>query len=158
MGFKELDDVFDSSLKLPIGGKIYTVHAVDAKTGLWLKSITEIAARRMNTAAGGGPKELSEQEAASLELDDDEEFDLFQKLLGPTLEELKADGVDWERIKLVGKTATIYAMHDKDTAEQFWNNGGTFPKVRKKPTDRKAPAKSARQGSTATTSHGRSKT
>lgn len=159
MGFKDLDDVFDSSMPLPISGKIYKIPSVDAETGLWLQSVTQITAKRMSVADGEEPPELSDREISSLELDDDEETDFMQRMLGPALQEMRDDGVPWEKIKLVGQTATIRAMSGDDAAETFWNNGGVNPKARKQPTDRKpkakpkakGSAKSARQVSTATT-------
>lgn len=153
MGFKELNDVFDSSMPLPINGKVYRVPATDATTGLWLTSITNITARRMSVPEGEEPPDLTDTEIASLQLDDDEEFDFMQRLLGPAMAEMQADGVDWEKIKLAGQTATIRAMSGDEAAETFWNNGGLNPKARKQPTDRKtkaAGAKSGRQGSTGT--------
>lgn len=153
MGFKDLDDVFDSAMPLPIGGKVYKIRSTDAQTGLWLQSVTQIASRRMDVPDGEEPPELTDREIASLELDDDEEVDFMERMLGPVLQELLDDGVEWEKIKLVGQTATIRAMSGDEAAEEFWNNGGLNPKGRKQPADHKSKGsgKSAQRASTGST-------
>lgn len=154
MGFKELDDVFDSTMPLPIGGKVYKIPSVDAETGLWLQSVTQVAARRMNVPEGETPPELTDREITSLQLDDNEELDFMQRMLGPAYQQMRDDGVEWEKIKLAGQAATIRAMSGLDKAEEFWNNGGMHPKARKRPADRKPKGggKSGRQASTASKS------
>lgn len=145
MGFKDLAERYDPALQLPIHGKTYRINPLDADTGLFLQTTTAIA---MKISAGG---DVSEEDVAQVHLDEDGP-DIMTRVLGDTYEQLKADKVDWEIIKLVVSTVIIWATQDRDTAEEFWNNGGTLnPKGRKKPADRKASAKSARQGSPATT-------
>lgn len=144
--FNDLDEFFDPSLHLPVRGKTYTIQPVDGKTGVWVQRLFQLGAK----AAGG--QVLDPEALASLQLDDDQERDAFSRVLGDTLEEMLADKVGWEDIKLVGTTALIWVASDTDTAATFWNNGGDTPKARKQPQDRKAGAKSARQGSTGTKS------
>ncbi len=145
MAFKDLQQHFDPALKLPIGGKVYRIEPVDADTGLFLQATTAFAA----TIQGGGT--VLPADVEQLRLDEDDPRDIMHRLLGDTLDEMKADGLDFEVIKLVTQTALIWVVQDADTAETFWNNGGSLPKARA-PQDRKGPAKSARQASTGTTS------
>lgn len=146
MSFADLDEFFDDTLKLPIGGKMYTIRSVDAETGLWCQRMMESAAV---VSAGA---QLSEGDVDGLILDDDQERDLFRRVLGATYDEMIADKVSWERLKHAGTTAFMWAAGNKETAEDYWLSGGAVPgkAPRPAPQDRKAPAKPkkrARQGS-----------
>lgn len=140
--FQDLDEFFDPTLRLPVRGKEYVIQPVDAKTGVWVQRLFEIGARQR---AG---EELDAEALSSLKLDDDQEKDAFRRVLGDTYQEILADGVGWEDLKLVGTTALIWVGTDKNTAAAFWNAGGKTPKARKAPADRQA--KSGRPASTAT--------
>lgn len=137
MSFRDLDEFFDSSLRLPVRGKTYVIPSPDAKTGLWCQRIIALASK----AKDG---DLTDDDADSLKLDDDEERDLFQRLLGEAFEEMVADGLPWEHVKHCGMTALMWAAGNSEQAEAYWNAGGD-PKAR--PQDRKKSAKSGRQGS-----------
>ena len=144
MSFADLDEFFDDTLKLPIGGKTYVIRSVDAETGLWCQRMMESAAV---VSAGA---QLSEGDVDGLLLDDDQERDLFRRVLGATYDEMVADKVSWERLKHAGTTAFMWAAGNKETAEEFWLSGGAGPGKKKRPVpqDHKAPAKKkARQGS-----------
>lgn len=136
MSFRDLDEFFDSSLRLPVRGKTYVIPSPDAKTGLWCQRIIALA--------GKGKDGLTDDDAASLRLDDDEERDLFQRLLGDAFEEMVADGLPWEHVKHCGMTALMWAAGNSEQAEAYWNAGGD-PKAA--PRDRKRSAKSGRPAS-----------
>lgn len=142
MSFKDLDDFFDSSLRLPIRGKTYVVPSPDAKTGLWVQEALTVAAQ----AKAG--QDVDPNTLAALELDDDEEKDLFKRILGTAHAEMVADNLPWEWIKHAGTTALIWAAGNTEAAERFWNSGGD-PKAQRgiQPQDHKRSAKSARRGS-----------
>lgn len=145
MSFQDLDEFFDSTLKLPIRGKTYVIESPDAKTGLWCQRILAVAAK-----VKGGDGEVSEEEAAGLKLDDDEERGLFQRLMGPVFDEMIADRLPWEHIKHAGVTCLMWAAGNEGQAEKYWKSGGQAPKAPAAPQDRKKPKKkSAPQGSPA---------
>lgn len=146
MAFKDLDEFFDDTLRLPIGGKTYVIASPDAETGLWCQRMLSTAA----VVSGGA--QLSEDDVSSLVLDDEQELDLFKRILGPTYDEMVADKVSWERLKHAGTTAFMWAAGNKDTAEEFWLSASPGKEMRPTPQDHKAPAKkkarkSAPQGS-----------
>jgi hypothetical protein len=138
MSFVDLDEFFDDTLKLPVGGKLYTIASVDAETGLWCQRMLSTAA----VVAGGA--QVDESDVGDLLLDDDQERDLYRRVLGTTYDELVTDGVSWERLKHVGTTAFMWAAGNKETAEDFWVTGGGSKlgePQRPVPQDHKAPAK-----------------
>ena len=137
MSFRDLDEFFDSSLQLPIGGRVYAIPSPDGETGLWVQRVIALGEK---TARG---QQVSDDQAASLELDDDEERSLHERLLGPVLDDMIEDGCSWEQIKLAGNTAMVWTGFGLEAAERFWNSGG-LPEAQapeaKKPQDRKIRA------------------
>lgn len=125
MGFRDLDEFFRPSLKLPIRGKVYEVHSPDAVTGLWAQRLMSSATR----AAKDENAELTEEQANSLMLDDQEEADLYKRLLGPAFQEMVDDGVNWEMLKHAGMTALIWAAGNTEAAETYWNNPDGLPET-----------------------------
>ncbi|MFI6909652.1 hypothetical protein ACIBKY_50915 [Nonomuraea sp. NPDC050394] len=111
--FKDLDDFFDSTLALPIGGKRYVVPAPDAETGVLCERLMAAGV----VAANGG-----QVDAAML--DDGQELDMYQRVLGPVYGQLRANGVDWLKIKLAGVTAFLWITMGVDTAMRYWESGG----------------------------------
>lgn len=140
MSFTDLDEFFDPTLKLPIGGKTYVVPSPDAKTGLWAQGMMTAA---VQIRAGETPDGLE-----ALVLDDDEERDLYERLLGDAYAEMVADGVKWHKIKHAGTTALWWVVYGKDVAERFWNAGGGQGKARtrKRKKKPKSTANAAPQG------------
>ena len=96
------------STKFP-DGKTYKFASPDAKTGLFLASLANLAVK----ARLGG--DIGEQ-AAALELDDDQERDLMRDVMGATLDELTADGVSWVRIQKLNRYLFIRTSMGEDAA------------------------------------------
>lgn len=146
MSFKDLDEFFDDTLKLPVGAKVYVIASVDAATGLWCQ-------RMMGTAAAvAGGAEMSEDDVRPLMLDDAAETDLYKRVLGGVYDELIADGVSWERLKHIGTTAFMWAAGSRESAEDYWNSASIQAPGKPRrpaPQDHKVPArkKSARKTS-----------
>ncbi len=114
MAFKDLGEFADDPvLELPIDGRIYVVHGVDGETGLWAQRLLD-----MGMAAMAG------KEVDGSKLDDDEERDVYARLLGGTFQELLDAGVTWERIKHVAYTALLWIASSMSTAEEFWATWG----------------------------------
>lgn len=85
----------DDSVKLKIpsrrykNGHEYTFESPDFETGLWLKNMIEFGQR----AALG--VDTSKDDLGKLVLDDDEEVDLYRRVMGDTFDQLRADKVSW---------------------------------------------------------------
>jgi hypothetical protein len=127
MGFQDLDAVFDDTLPLPTGGKVYVVPAPDAELGLWCQRM--ISAGLMIQAGQTPPDNMPK-----LTLDDSDEEALYRRMLGDTYNELINDAVSWPRIQLIGQTALLWIGSGRPLAEEFWNSGGNpevFPPQRK---------------------------
>lgn len=131
MSFKNLDE--HPTLRLPIKGKTYVVPSPDARTGLWVQAMvaTTAAAR-----AGVTP----DQGDVDLVLDDDEELDLYKRVLGTAHQQLLDDGVPWHTLRKAGVTAFFWIAYGDDVAERYWNGGTPAPKA---PAKAKKSAKSA---------------
>jgi len=153
VAFKDLDELYSNDLPLPIGGKVYIVRDVDAKTGLWMTRMFEagIAAHQGKT-----PKDVPV-------LDDDEEKTLYERALGEKIyDEMIADGVTWGRLKHAAITAVMWHVGNVAAAEQYWE-AGADPEAQREATGNRASrrassngAKSARsQGSPSTTTAGK---
>ncbi|WP_424533630.1 DUF7426 family protein [Sphaerisporangium viridialbum] len=151
--FKDLDEFFDSSLKLPVGGKTYVIPAPDAEVGL-------LCQRLMNASIAAGSGQPVEGEAeelnqlAAVVLSDDEERNLYKRILGPVYDQLFADKVDWPKIQHVGATALIWVAAGKDAAAKYWaaDDSGEAPapnRATRRATA--AAAKSTRSRGSATT-------
>lgn len=144
MTFQDLDEFFDDTLRLPIQGKTYVIESPDAKTGLFVQGLMSLAA---DARAG---RKVDADDLQALHLDDDEEKDLHRRLLGTAFDEMLDDGVKWHRIRHAGQTAIFWVVRGKETAEEFWNGGGT-PKA-PTPTDSEGSASEAPADSPASSS------
>ncbi|MEU8473764.1 DUF7426 family protein [Streptomyces hygroscopicus] len=112
--FEALDELFDDSLTLPYGTKAYVIPSPSAKDGLRVQRITSLAAR---LAAGG-------EAIDTTLLDDEEERELLALCLGPVLEEMLKDGINWSRVRHAGLTAMFWIASGPEMAERYWKTGG----------------------------------
>jgi hypothetical protein len=113
MAFKDLREFVDGRhLDLPIDGKTYRVHDVDADTGVWVQKAVDLG-----IAAHQG------KDVDGAVLDDDEERGAYERVLGDTYEEMRADGVEWGDLKHAAITAMIWIAFDQETAEKYWETG-----------------------------------
>jgi hypothetical protein len=113
MAFEALDELLDESLRLPLGGKVYTVQAPSAEIGLRTQALINAAA----VAADGGKVDQKV-------LGDAAERDLYRDVLGEAHDLLVADGVSWPALKHCALTAMVWIAQDKAAAERFWNAAG----------------------------------
>jgi len=98
-------------------GFTYIFDSPDAKTGLFLASLANLAVK----ARLGG--DIGKQ-AAELELDDDQERDLMRDVMGSTLDELIADGVSWVRIQKLNRYLfMLFAMSEGQADEMVQRSG-----------------------------------
>ncbi|MFD9146203.1 hypothetical protein ACFWDF_02870 [Streptomyces diastaticus] len=141
MAFREVDELLDETLQLPIRGRVYTVPAPPAAVGLRTQRLIAIAAR----AADGDDVDVDAELLA-----DAEERDLYAEVLGGAYEEMMADGVSWPVLKHASVTAMVWIAQNKDAAEKYWNTGGD-PK-------RMAPNRAARRSGGANTTRSQGST
>lgn len=145
---KALDEFFDDTLTLPVGGKEYTVPAPSAGTGLLCQRLMQAGV----AAANGKETDLTDL----AELDDDQETDLYKRCLGPVYDQLLADKVTWPRIKHCGVTAFLWIAVDLDAAMKFWDAGGNPEALAPNRAASEAAASTTRpRGSTSGTSRSR---
>ncbi|MFD6885140.1 hypothetical protein [Streptomyces sp. NPDC059957] len=128
MAFEALGELLDEALTLPIRGKPYRVPAPSAEVGLLTQALVHAAA----VAADGG--RADEQVLA-----DAAERNHYRDVLGPTYDELIADGVSWPELKHAALTCMVWIAQDRVAAERFWNSGGD--------PNRLAPNRAARRRS-----------
>ncbi len=117
--FRNLDEFFDPTLKLPVGSKTYVIPPADAETGLLCQRLMHAS---MAAEAGEDVDEEGLNQLAQVVLDDDEEKDLYQRILGPVWAELFADKVDWPVIQHIGSTALIWVAAGLDAAVKHWES------------------------------------
>ncbi|MEV0445965.1 hypothetical protein AB0I84_31500 [Streptomyces spectabilis] len=113
MAFEALDELLDETLVLPIGGRHYTIPAPSAEIGLRVQAIVQAAA----VAASGG-------DINTTVLGDADEVDLYRDVLGTAYEQMLADGITWPALKAAARTAVVWIVQDKATAERVWAAGG----------------------------------
>lgn len=150
---RDLRDFHDPDLHLPIGGKVYTIKSPNADHGLRLRMALS---------------------SPDLRWTDTEEIEELAKLLGATVttqsngdpsfsggvwDQLVNDGITWEEIVHVGRTALIHYGQGHALAEVFWEtalggeSGNPTPpapetatggnRATKRAAAKKAPAKKA---------------
>lgn len=131
--FKDLAELLDPRLPLPIRGKTYHVESPDVKTGLRAQATVAIAAKVQRG------ENVTPEDVAALQLDDAEELEFTRSMLGASMDEMTADGLPWEYVRHAAKTVFMWLVGDRDQAAKVWANLGN--EVRPVPQDRKAPAK-----------------
>ncbi|MEU3710486.1 DUF7426 family protein [Streptomyces catenulae] len=137
MAFKEIGQLLNDGLHLPIGERTYTVPAPSAETGLRVQAIINAAA----VAADGG--EADEQVLA-----DAAERDLYRDALGAAYDEMIADGVTWPELKHCAITAMVWIAQDTEAAERYWDAGGDPSRLAPNRETRRAQARSGAASST----------
>ncbi len=83
-------------------GRSYRIPSPDAATGIRLTAMVNLG---VGLASGG---KMDPKDAEKLKLDDDQEKDFLEEVLGSTYAELVADGVSWVRIQRLGRYALLY--------------------------------------------------
>ncbi|MBB5853980.1 hypothetical protein ACFQ05_11785 [Amycolatopsis umgeniensis] len=149
MAYRDLDELLDGRLELPIGGTVYAVPPVDAETGLRLQRLHDwmfgvaaaVKAHEDDPDAG----ELSVPEPGGELLSDAQEIDMYRKSLGTAYDEMVADGVAWPRFKVAGMTAFLHHTQSPEAAEAYWNTGGRPEASAGNRASRRAAARSTPQ-------------
>ncbi|MEV4078950.1 hypothetical protein AB0J43_01485 [Nonomuraea fuscirosea] len=154
--FRNLDEFFDPSLRLPVGGKVYVIPPPDAEVGLLVQRLMNagIAAEAGQDVDEEGLNDLAE----SVLTNDSDEKDLYQRLLGPVWDEMFADRLDWPVIQHVGQTVLLWVAAGVDAAAKHWEAGSGEAAAPNRKTRRAAAAQArstrsrgSRSGTTRTT-------
>lgn len=155
-GFRDLDEFFDPSLRLPIGGKTYTIPPPDAEVGLLVQRLMHagIAAEAGQEVDSEGLNTLAENVLTR----ESKDTDLYQRLLGPVWDELFADKLDWPVIQHVGETVLLWVGAGIDAAQRHWEAGAGEAEAPNRKARRAAAAQArstrsrgSRSGTTRTT-------
>lgn len=138
MSFKDLRETLAPGLPLPIGGKTYLIKPISAEVGLRMQDLMSVAAKVAKAKQDNTEYTPSEDDTAVLT--DAAEADLFKDALGDTWDEMLADNVSFEELKLCALTVIFHATQGAEFAEGYWNAGGKAP----------APNREARRTATRT--------
>ncbi|MEV0236871.1 hypothetical protein [Nonomuraea sp. NPDC050786] len=119
--FRDLDEFFDPSLRLPVGGKTYVIPPPDAEVGLLVQRLMHagIAAEAGQEVDQEGLNQLAE----TVLTNDSDEKDLYKRILGPVWDELFADQVSWPVIQHVGETVMLWVGAGLEAAARHWEAG-----------------------------------
>jgi len=159
--FEQLGELLDEFIELPVpigdreDGKVktYRIESPSSRDGLQIERITQIAAELVT----GGENVDTEL------LDDDEERNLFEMLLGAQFQQMVDDGVKWVWLRHAALTCLMWTTSGLTTAERYWASAGDPEKMarnraerRSKQQDSSAAAKSTRgRASTSGTNRGK---
>lgn len=138
--FREIDEFFDPSLRLPIHGKVYVIPPPDGEVGLLCQRLMHAG---LAAESGQDVDEKGLNQLAETVLDDDQEKDLFRRILGPVQDEMIADGVDWPTRQHVEQTALIWVAAGLDAAAKHWESASGEASTPNRAT-RRATAAAAR--------------
>jgi len=146
-------------------GKAYRFESPSAKIGLWLQHLLEFGIKvsliGKAAAAGEDIDAAAIPDPGKLVLDDDEERDLYRKVMGPTYDELLDDGVSHGRIQRVFQLLLMHWGANRDIGSQIAAGlpeaPGPVNRAEKRARQRKAGSSSSR-ASTATPARSRART
>ena len=116
--FQDLAEMWDPNLPLPIRGKTYSVPSPNIAVGLRAQATVAIAVK---VKAGGS---VTPEDVAALKLDDEQELEFTQSMLGPVFTEMQADDIPWEYVRHAAKTVFMWLISDRDEAAQIWADRG----------------------------------
>lgn len=114
---RDLAEVFDPSLRLPIRGKTYVVPAPSAAVGTRLMSLAVISAAAVID-------EDAEKLQDALQLTDEQETDFIKLALGSAFDEMNDDGLPYAFIEHAGNTAWMHWCFGADAGTAYWESGG----------------------------------
>lgn len=148
--FKDLAELLDPRLPLPINGRIYYVPSPSIKMGLRAQATVALAAKVKQGQS------VTPEDIAALQLNDEEELEFNKALLGPCFQEMEDNAVPWEYVRHAAKTVFMWLVSDRDEAAKVWANRGNasrpVPQDRKPPAKKRAPAKKVAGGTKKATS------
>lgn len=137
MAFKDpRKDAADEGFTLPLGGVTYRIPPLSADVGPTAQHIIDAMLLAGRAQAKGQAFDQDDEL-----LDDLTERDLYERVLGPVLDEMAADGVTWSEVKRAALTAMAHGCYGSELAEQIWNGGEDEGKANR--ATRRAAARTA---------------
>lgn len=115
---RDLNEVLDLQLRLPIGGKTYTVNPPTAATGAIL--INRLAA---GIAVDAGV-ELDDDTRGMVAVPDEDVPDFARQCLGTTYDQMVDDGLSKPQLEFAVTTAFLAWTVGREYAELWWDSGG----------------------------------
>lgn len=108
MPFKDYDDFAEGPIEVPFRGKTYTIPQPDLDTGLRLNRL------------------VTDEAESEMPVDE-----LWKLILGPLLDEFRADSVPIAFVGRVAMTALADFLHGRAVAEMAWETGNDPKAVEK---------------------------
>lgn len=115
---RDLNEVLDLTLNLPIGGKTYTVNPPPAHIGA---NLVDRLAFGIALDAG---IDLGEEQRHAVTVEDDELPDFARQNLSDTYDTMVEDGLSITQIEFCVTTAFYAWTVGKEFAEMYWETGG----------------------------------
>lgn len=136
MSFRDLSEFLDPRLRLPVGGKTYVIEPIPLELGAKLQLLMELGRKNQlaqrKLARGEeltDDDRLTDDELATIKMDDAREDELYRRVLGATYGELAADGVPLPYVQHVGRTVMAWIDGGVSAAEAFWEKGAQSPEA-----------------------------
>lgn len=154
--FKDLTDVFQDYLELPIDGVTWRINAPSAQVGLRAHAMFQLGqmvALAQQTDDPSMVPQLTDEQRAFIELDDIEETTLFRQLLGSTYDEMVEAGVSGPQLAHIGRTVFMWVGSDynDDVTAAFWNGDEPGKALVPNRADRRHPTTSTSTAAASTT-------
>jgi len=120
--FEALDELLDEFIELPVPvgegddlkRKTYRIESPSGRDGLHIERITQAAVQL-----------VTDGENVNTEmLDDDEERNLYEMLLGKNFQQMLEDGVKWVWLRHSALTCLMWVSSGLQTAERYWASAG----------------------------------
>jgi len=105
------------------GGKTYYVEQPDAETGSRIAALGQLLVKVQNKV------EVSERDVQRLHMTDGEERDFQRDCLGDTLDEMIADGVNFQTLKVATNYAFVAFAFTEDQAQNLARRGALTGKA-----------------------------
>ena len=142
---RDLNEVLDLRLTLPIGGKTYVVDPPPANIGAHL--INRLA---LGIAADAGIP-LEETDRGQLVVDDADMPDFATQCLGAVYQQMLDDGLSTAQVEFAVTTAFYAWTVGKEFAETFWETGGKLGRPAEQRQDQPTTATPTREAEASTT-------
>lgn len=142
---RDLNEVLDLRLTLPIGGKTYVVDPPAANVGAHL--INRLA---LGIAADAGIP-LEESDRGQLVVDDEDMPDFATQCLGPVYQRMVDDGLSTPQIEFCVTTAFYAWTVGKEFAEAYWEAAGKLGRPAEQRQDQRPTATPTREAEATTT-------
>lgn len=148
--FEALDELLDEAIELPVpvgtgGRKVYRIESPSGRDGLRIERITQVAVQLLSDDGENVDTEM---------LDDDEESNLYEMLLGYNFQQMLDDGVKWVWLRHAALTCLMWVSSGLQTAERYWASAGDPERMAPNREARRSKQKAGSAAETSTRSRG----